>query len=231
MCMNRHITILSVVLLALLGCAQSMWGQAVATAQINGTVHDASGLAVPGAEVKATQTETGTVRTVVSGADGGYVLTNLAVGPYQLEIAKEGFNKFVQTGIVLQVASNPEIDVSLKVGSVSEQVQVEANAAMVETQNSGVGQVVENQQILDLPLNGRNVNSLIMLAGAAVQTGVTSNRSFAGLPTVSVAGGLDLGVAYFLDGAMHLDPYNGQSQPFPFPDALQEFKLETSGLS
>src|ERR1700720_3257760 len=112
-----------------LGCA-AVWAQG--TAQINGTVKDATGLAVPGAEVKATQTGTGAVRTAMSGADGVYVLTSLSVGPYRLEVSRPGFATYVQTGIILQVASNPTIDVSLKVGAVSEQVQVEANAALVE---------------------------------------------------------------------------------------------------
>src|SRR6516165_3273386 len=73
------------------------------TSQINGTIRDASGLVIPGASVKATQTATGIVRTVISGADGGYVLPNLPIGPYLLEVTKEGFSKYAQTGIVLQM--------------------------------------------------------------------------------------------------------------------------------
>ena len=84
-------------------CA-SAWAQS--TAQINGTVSDASGLAVAGAAVKATQTATGAVRAMISGADGAYVLANLPIGPYQLEVSKEGFARYVQSGIALQVASN-----------------------------------------------------------------------------------------------------------------------------
>src|SRR5437588_277021 len=95
-------------------CSTAVWGQGISSAQIQGTVQDASGLAVPGAEVKATQTETGITRTTTTGADGGYVLPNLAIGPYQLEVTKQVFAKYVQTGIVLQVASNPSIDVALK---------------------------------------------------------------------------------------------------------------------
>src|ERR1700674_3521725 len=101
------------------GCAAA-WGQG-STAQIKGTVHDGSGLAVPGAEVKAIQAATGAVRTVISGADGAYIFANLAVGPYQVQVSKEGFSKYVQSGIVLQVDSNPTIDISLKVGAVTEQ--------------------------------------------------------------------------------------------------------------
>src|ERR1035438_7136426 len=97
-------------------CCAGLFAQA--TSQIQGVVQDASGSAVPGAEVKATQTDTGTVRTVTSGANGDYVLSNLAIGPYRLEVRKTGFTTYVQSGIVLQVASSPTIDVPLKVGAV-----------------------------------------------------------------------------------------------------------------
>src|ERR1700677_1582386 len=93
---------------SVLSCA-SIWGQA-ATGQITGTIRDASGLAVPAAEVKVTQTATGVTRTVTSGAQGDYTLANLPIGPYQLEVTKEGFSKYVQTGIVLNVDSNPTVD-------------------------------------------------------------------------------------------------------------------------
>src|SRR5690348_3099754 len=111
----------------LLGCA-ALWGQ---TAQINGTVRDSTGLAVPGATVKATQTQTGAVRTTNSGNDGGYVLPNLPVGPYLLEVSKEGFSTVAQTGIQLEVNTNPTIDIAMRVGAVSEQITVEAGAAQV----------------------------------------------------------------------------------------------------
>ena len=94
-----------------------VWAQG--TAQIHGTVSDSSGSAVPGAEVKATQTETGVARTAISSATGGYVLTNLPTGPYQLEVSKQGFATYVQSGIVLQVNSDPLIDLALKVGAVT----------------------------------------------------------------------------------------------------------------
>src|SRR5665213_2391210 len=113
----------------------TMWAQG--TAQIHGTVQDGTGAAVLGAEVKATQTDTGLSRTATTGADGGYVLTPLAVGPYRIEVSKEGFTKAVQTGVVLQVGTDPAVDVALKVGQVTEQVNVEANAALVETRSSG----------------------------------------------------------------------------------------------
>ena len=212
----------------LLGCA-AIWAQA--SSQIQGVVRDASGLSVPGAEVKATQTETGTVRTVTSTAEGVYVLANLPIGPYRIEVAKSGFATFVQTGIVLQVGSSPAIDVTLRVGAVSEQVQVESNAALVETQNTSVGGVIENQRILELPLNGRNAAELIALAGAAVPGGKNASAGMPGGLNISVAGGLLSGIGYYLDGTMYNNLFDAVNLPFPFPDALQEFKVETSTLT
>jgi hypothetical protein len=188
---------------------------------------------VPEAEVKAVQTATGAVRTVRSGADGTYLLANLPVGPYQLEVSKEGFTRFVQTGIILQVASNPAIDPVLKVGSVSEQLSVEANAALVETHSTGIGQVVDQQRVVDLPLNGRQATELVFLAGAATQ-GVNSDTQTSGknypIQTISVAGGRTDGITSLLDGGLHNDTSNSMTLPLPFPDALQEFKVETSAL-
>src|SRR2546427_3843158 len=129
------------------------WAQA--TAQISGTVRDPSAAVLPGVELTATQTETGLVRKTISNETGSYVLPNLALGPYRLEAALPGFRTFVQQGIVLQVNSNPVINPVLQVGQVSEQVEVQANASLVETRTSGIGQVVETARILDLPLNGR----------------------------------------------------------------------------
>jgi hypothetical protein len=220
-----------VALAAFIGSGVPAWAQAVSTAQIVGTVQDASGLVVPRADIKATQTDTGLVRTAVSAANGAYVLPSLPVGPWSIEVTKEGFAKYVQTGIVLQVATNPAIDVVLKVGTVSEQVQVEANAAMVETQSTGVGQVIENQRILELPLNGRQATDLIQLAGAAVPQGTASSRSMNGGQAISVAGGQAFSVTYMLDGANHNNTYDNLNLPLPFPDALQEFKVETSTLT
>ncbi|MEQ1884509.1 MAG: TonB-dependent receptor [Bryobacteraceae bacterium] len=208
-----------------LGCV-SLWGQS--TAQIHGTVQDASGAAVPGAEVKATQTETSLTRTTVSGADGGYLFTNLPIGPYRIEVSKDGFSKYAQSGLVLQVNADPTVDVALKVGAVTEQVNVEANANLVETRSATVGQVVENQRILELPLNGRDATSLITLAGAAVTNGAAGDRNGGGV-MISVGGGFSFGVEYSLDGANHRNFITGASMPLPFPDALQEFKVETTG--
>ena len=220
--------------------AACAWGQS-STAQINGVIRDSTGLGIPGAEVKALQTATGLPRAVISQADGSYVLSNLPIGPYEIEVTKDGFSKYVQGGIVLQVDANPTIDIVMKVGALTESVQVEANAGLVETQNAGVGQVVDNQRILELPLNGRQPTELILLSGVATDSNATTatqplgsgiNSGLRNYPTttLAVAGGLANGVAYSLDGGSFNDPFNNLNLPLPFPDALQEFKVETSAL-
>src|SRR5437870_10093874 len=139
---------MNVILLALF-----LWAQG--TSQIQGVVKDTTGAVIGGAEVKATQTDTGVARTVVSAEDGVYVLPNLPIGPYRVEVSKPGFATYVQSGIVLQVATNQTIDVTLKVGELAQQIQVEANARPVDLQGISVGGVLENTRILELPPNGR----------------------------------------------------------------------------
>jgi hypothetical protein len=207
--------------------AGSLWSQA--TAQVSGAVRDQTGAVLPGVEITATQTATGLVRNSISNETGSYTLSNLPTGPYRLEATLPGFRTFAQTGIVLEVNASPVINITLEVGQVAETVEVQANAALVETHSVGVGQIMENQRILELPLNGRNVNDLITLAGGAVQTGITGSKSFAGTPQVAVAGSMQTAAGYQLDGAAHNSVFDGYSLPMPFPAALQEIKVETSG--
>ena len=145
-----------------------LWAQTAAVSQISGTVQDSSGSAIIGAGVRVTQTETGFTRTAVTGIDGVYRFPDLPIGPYKLEATQKAFGPYVQTGIVLQVNVNPTINITLQVGTATQTVQVQADAAMVETQSNAVGTVFEHQRVLDLPLNGRQETALIQLAGAAV---------------------------------------------------------------
>src|SRR5213083_731085 len=206
------------------------WAQS--TAQISGTVKDASGAVLPGVEVTATQTETGIARSTVSNQTGSYVLPNLPLGPYKLEASLPGFRTFVQTGIVLQVNSNPTINIALQVGQVAETVEVQANAGLVETRSVSVGQVMETARIVELPLNGRNVQELILLGGAAQQVSPAGGYSFGGTRlAIATAGSIGTGTDYTLDGIRHIDPYDSLALPLPFPDALAEFKTEIGGQS
>lgn len=213
---------------------------AAQTAQIDGLVKDTSGGALPGVTVTVTQTATGLTRTAVTGGAGSYTIPNLPVGPYRLDAVLQGFRTYRRDGIVLQVSSNPAVNVTLEVGAVAETITVRGDATLIDTRSPGIGQVVNNQQVLELPLNGRQPTQLIFLLGmatggssaGAAQGAGALNSGVRNYPTVtiSVAGGLSNGIAYVLDGGTHNDPFNNLNLPLPFPDALQEFKVETSAL-
>ena len=201
------------------------------TAQMDGRVTDESGGVLPGVTVTATQTDTAFARTTVTDDTGAWLMPNMPIGPYRLEVALQGFRTYVQTGIVLQVGATPTLNTTLAVGNLEETVSVEAAAPLVDVRSAGISEVVEQERIVERPLQGRQVTDLITLAGAAVNTGRVTQLGIAQSVAISVAGGLRSGVGYTLDGAMHNNTYDNSNLPFPFPDALQEFRVATSGLS
>jgi hypothetical protein len=192
----------------------SAWAQ-ISTAQLSGRITDQSGAVLPGVTVTATQTDTGLMRSVTTDENGAYVLPTLPTGPYRLEASLQGFRTYAQTGIVLQVAAAPAINVVLGIGSLEETVSVEAATPLVDVQCAGISDVIDNERILELPLQGRQVTDLIVLAGPAVQTGVVGSRNFPGGVTISVAGGLPTGIGYLLDGATHNSPQSNVNLPMP----------------
>jgi hypothetical protein len=237
--MTRKNILIAVVLTGILlspGAVQ-LRGQEGASAQISGVITDPSGAVVPNAKVTATQTATGQVRTTVGGPDGIYVLPNLPVGSYRLEVQAGGFNTYIQTGILLEVSNNVSINIALHVGQTKQQVEVTANASMVQTQTTSVGQVMDDQRILDLPLNGRQATDLIMLMGGATNTtdgnlnDIKTSKNYFSSDSISVAGGQSTATSYRLDGGTHMDNFSNINLPFPFPDAIQEFSVETSSVS
>jgi len=223
--MRRHVIL---VLVMALGWVPITRAQTITVAQLSGTVVDDSGGALPGAEVTVTQTDTGLTRFVITNESGGYVFTNLPVGPYKLTARLSGFSVFEQTGIVLVVGDTRSVNLTLKIGALSETISVTADATLVETRDIGVGRVVEHEQIVSLPLNGRDVNQLIILSGGAVQVaGLTDNRQYPNAVSISVAGGTGNSTQYLVDGGSNNDPQNNTGNAMPFPDALQEFSVES----
>jgi hypothetical protein len=210
--------------------------QAVAIAEVDGYVVDPAGAGVVGAQVKMTEVDKQQVHQTVTDAQGRYALPNLPTGPYQLEVTSKGFKDYVQTGITLQVANNVQLNVTMQLGSISERVEVAANAEMVETKDSSLSQVIDQQRMVDLPLNGRNPTQLILLTGASTTTpggdltGSKNIQGSNGSSTVSVAGGQANGVNYLLDGGDNNDAFSNVNLPLPFPDALQEFSVQTNAL-
>jgi hypothetical protein len=211
------------------------WAQAVANAEVSGNVVDQTGSAVVNAQVKITEVDRQLVHATTTDATGHYIFPSLPVGPYRLEVEAQGFKNYIQTGIILQVSQNAQINVALTVGSVSERIEVTAAANLVETKETSIAQVIDEKRINELPLNGRQATSLILLTGASVQppggNSMVGSKNYASSTTISVGGGQINGTAYLLDGGDNTDTMTNVNLPFPFPDALQEFSVETSALS
>jgi hypothetical protein len=199
------------------------------TAQLAGEVTDETGGALPGVEVQVTQRSTGMTRFVISGADGDYVFNNLPIGPYTLTANLAGFAPFEQSGIVLSIGDTRSVTIVLRLGGVAETVQVAADANTVETRSVAVGTLVTQDQMVGLPLNGRDATQLILLAGGAVASnmGGFQQRVPGGAPAqIGVAGGLGNSTLYLVDGGYNNDPQVNTGNPLPFPDALEEFRTE-----
>jgi outer membrane receptor protein involved in Fe transport len=222
--------------------AACVCGQAVNNAQIHGQIVDPSGGTVGGAQIKATQLETGVVRDTSSDASGIYNLPDLSVGPYQLEVIATGFQHYVQKGIILQVGQDVQINVALQVGKMTEEITVSADAVMAETRETSVSAVLDQRRIVDLPLDGRQATQLVTLSGAATTPTIIPNNDLVSTKNygngqgvssvaISVAGGQVNGTNYLLDGGDNNDMFSDVNLPFPFPDAIQEFSVQTSTAS
>ncbi len=215
--------------------------QTVAVSEVTGYVTDPMGHPIAGAQVTMTETEQNQIHTTTTDPQGGrYSFPNLAVGTYNLTVSSKGFKQYVQSHIILQVASNIGIDVKLEIGVATETVEVRFDTTMIETKDNSIAQVIDSRSVVDLPLNGRNPTELILLTGAATATMaapafqdlITSKNigGSNGSGTFSIAGGQANGVNYLLDGGDNNDPIFNVNLPLPFPDAIQEFSVQTSSL-
>ncbi|PYT95368.1 MAG: TonB-dependent receptor [Acidobacteria bacterium] len=232
--MVRKICYLIALLLAMACFSRSLVGaQQVNVAQVSGRVTDGTGAAVAGAAVKMLETQRNIGHMATTDEQGQYLLPGLPVGSYQLEVKKDGFKTYTQTGIVLHVDDHVTLNAVLVVGSLSETVEVKAAAALIQTENASVSNVVDSQRISELPLNGRYVTQLVLISGASMSApggDETGSKNFYSSVTISVAGGQANGTNYLLDGGDNNDTFSNVNLPFPFPDALQEFSVETSSL-
>jgi hypothetical protein len=200
-----------------------VYAQAVAT--IYGTVTDPGGAVIPGVAVTITQTATGAARELTTDDSGNYVGVQLPVGSFTVRARATGFKEASQTGIVLQVNDNRRVDIQLQVGEVTERIEVQAASAQVETRTGTISEVIDQQRISELPLNGRNpVQLQALVAGVGRRGGRDQQQN----ETIAVNGSAFRGNNYALDGGDNHDPFFNTPAPFPNPDALQEFSIETN---
>src|SRR5712692_10543310 len=203
------------------------------TGQINGVITDNTGGVVPGATVKAVEVATGLSRDTVTGVDGRYTFTSLRPTTYDLTAELTGFRTSQRKGILLQANENLTLNFTIELGAIAETVTVSGESPTVDVTSSTLSEVVDQKRIVELPLNGRDAAKLSTLVAGMVLTQVDqeSGKTIPGALRLSTNGTEARQVSFRLDGTSHTDPYFQQNQPFPFPDALQEFSIQTSNYS
>jgi carboxypeptidase family protein len=227
--MKFHRMLSRIVLLVVTLCAAA-WAQD--TASLTGTITDASGAAIPNAQVSVNSAEHGISRKAASNGSGDFLFGSLPIGSYDVTVSATGFKKYEAKGVVLNVGEKARVNVSLEVGAATTEIVVEGTSvAQVETQSSDLGGTVTGKEISELELNGRDFKQLITLVpGVSNQTGadeggvgVTANTQF------SVNGGRVEYNNWELDGGDNLDNgSNGTLNVTPSIDAIGEFKVLTS---
>lgn len=206
--------------------------QTAGTASIQGTVTDPTGAAIANAQVTFTNTATHASRSTATDGAGIYSLPNIPVGAYSLTVAAQGFQGYTRTG-VLEVGNNVQINPALTIGSSSEHVEVQATGAALDTETSTFKQVIDQKRITELPLNGRQATQLILVSGGAVNApanDINGSKTYANTPVIAVAGSQGIYNNYVLDGGSHVDTFTNTNLPYPFPDALREFSVESNSL-
>jgi hypothetical protein len=200
-----------------------------------GTVTDATGNVVSGANVTLTSVGTGLNYNTTTNDEGYYTFPALPVGSYSLAVSKEGFKKGLRSGLTLEVDQKAQLDVSLETGAVTETVNVVAQAPLIDTGSATVGKVIENRRVQDLPVNGRNALALVLLA-PSVQSAVGPRATgFADRGTevssIRINGSPIATNNFIVDGLSSVNAYLPDVNVNPTVEAVQEFKVQTNTMS
>ena len=205
------------------------------TARLTGTVRDPGGAAVPGATVTVKNVRTNVTVTAQTDSDGIYTIPSLRPGEYTITAEGAGFAKSVRTGITLQVAQVAQIDVTMQAGALSETIEVTGATPLLETATSSRALVIDQQKIVELPLNGRDYNQLALLApGVLATTPRLASVNFKG--AMNVNGNRTFNNVFLLDGVDNIsysNSFRGENVQLVQPsiEALQEFKIQTNAYS
>jgi hypothetical protein len=224
--------------LTLVACmfAPGAFAQGGGNVAITGTVLDPSGAVVTGAKVTATQKDTLVIRTNTTNSSGQFNFPSIPPGTYTISVQATGFKRYVQD-IVLLADQIRDLDVKLEVGEATQQVTVQESAVAVNTSNPVLSQVIEHARLVDIPLNGRNAADLTLLVPGAVSDNANNSgalqgdtKQFPGADAFSVNGTRPDQIAYNLDGGNNEDLMSNVNNPFPMPDVLQEFSVQTNSF-
>ncbi|HVN93248.1 MAG TPA: TonB-dependent receptor [Terracidiphilus sp.] len=203
---------------------------------ITGTVSDPSGAVVSGAKVTVTQLSTSTVHTATANGDGLFNFASLPASTYTVTVEASGFKKWTQT-VVMLADQVRNMDVRLEVGTQTQQITVQESAVQVNTVNPTLSQVVEQQRLVDIPLNGRNAADLTLMVPGAISANANNSgalqgdtKQIPGADAIAVNGARPDQIAYNMDGGNNEDLMSNVNDPFPMPDDLQEFSVQTNSF-
>jgi outer membrane receptor protein involved in Fe transport len=219
--------------LLLAGFAAMQASAQLSTATLSGTVTDPTGAVVPNATITLTQTDTNFVRASHSNDDGTYHEQFLPLGPYKVSVSAPGFKTLNRGGIVLTVMQNATLDLTLELGGASEFVNVTADAPLVNTSNAVLGQTVENAEIDNLPLVGRNVDRLLQLVPGVQSMQTVNNLGYQEIKVLANGStdGFVGQVSYYLDGGLNMTGLRNSGNQVPNPDAVSQFNVVTNNFS
>jgi hypothetical protein len=219
-------------------CAARLNAQGYGT--ISGTVSDPNGALITGANVVATQVQTGTEMRATTGKDGRFVFPALLPSGYTISVTKAGFETYSQTGIVLEADQALTVNITMKVGAATITVSVSAEPPQVDTTTGTLSQVINQEVVHDIPLNGRAAATLETLVAGVVDTTNEGNglnqgngKTFSvnAVQVSSINGTLPNQQNYLLDGGNNLDEMTNVNDPYPMPDSIQEFDIQTSNYN
>lgn len=218
--------------LALL-CAVVLFAQAP-TGSLVGVVTDQSDSAIPGAEVRVRNVETNYTQSFRTGPEGLFRFPVLPLGTYEVAVEARGFQRYVQSGVVLRGAEVARVDARMAIGEVTATVEVHAGAVNVDTETSALRGAIGVRQVGELPLSGRDVTKLVLLIPGTVDAPVGTYQqafSFPGRSAIPTNGGRGNMVNYTLDGSNANDNYTNVNNPMPNPDVIQEITVQTASFS
>jgi hypothetical protein len=229
-----HVRMLALVALSLL--AVGAFAQGGGNVAITGTVTDSTGAVLPNAKVTAIQKNTSITRVDRTNGTGQFNVSSIPPGTYTVTVEAQGFKKHVQD-VVLLADQIRDMDIHLQIGEASQQVTVEESSVQVNTVSQELSQVIEGARVSDLPLNGRNAADLTLLVPGAVSAIANNSgalqgdtKQVPGAEAIAVNGARPDQIGYNLDGANNEDLMSNTNDPFPFPDALQEFSVQTNSF-
>ncbi|MGC4051903.1 MAG: TonB-dependent receptor [Paludibaculum sp.] len=202
------------------------------TGSITGRIVDTTGSVIAGAEVVATQTDTGSTRRTKSTASGGYAFPNLPIGPYTIAATHSGFKKTTEKGLVLHVSEHIAYDFSLQVGDVTQEVMVTADADQVQTQSAEQGGIINGDQVRDLQLNGRSFFTLLELI-PGVNSNLSDRTDPNSTPDLSINGARNSASNFSIDGGNNADVIvgSGSMNTFTSIETIAEFNVVTTPFS